>query len=379
MQEKRLAIIGLGNAGGNVVKLYGEKFPHTADLILINTSSTDMSKFPQGSYDYSIRMGDFDGTGGHHEAAKRIAMKLMNDKIVNDANLHKYLDGKQFVFIVGSAAGGTGSGMLPVMYQVFSKVIGLGEKVIAVSILPEEGLTVDRIDNTLLNQSELYTDQEATYMIYDNSQFDIKSSFELKARINAEIVEDLAVFTGKDIYPSEYNNIDGEDLLAMMSPPGRIVIVRCDTQRSINHKDIEERILSDLKKTAHAILNEDRIVDTYGLIANLSADSIEGLDESLPKIREKIGEPVSTFMNLSSKESINKVVFVMSGLAKPNDRLFQLHELLVEKKAKIKTDETVFEYRDGDLSTRRRHRQSPGAEPGKDEKIKLSEIFKNLQ
>lgn len=373
--EKKLALVGLGNAGGNVVKLFGERFPDLAERIIINTSSTDMSKFTENDYDYSIRMGELDGTGGNHDVAKNVAMNLMRPMIMEDKRFIELLTDKEYVFVIGSSAGGTGSGMLPVVYQVLSKVLRLAEKIIAVCILPEEGLTVDRLDNALLNQSELYSDPDATYMVYDNSKFDIPSTFELKARINEEIVNDLAVFAGLDLLKSEYNNMDAEDMLALMSMPGRIVIVRCDASRQINHTDIESRILSDLeKRSAHAILNDDKIVGGYGLIANLDKDSIEGLDEALPKIREKIGEPISTFFNLSDQEGVNKVIFIMAGLAKPSNRLFELHELLTSKSAKIKQDEIEFKYRDQKISTRRMSRYS-----NEGPEVSLDDIFKNLQ
>lgn len=372
--EKKLAIIGLGNAGGNICALFGKKYPQMADRIIINTSSTDMAKFNSSDYEYSIRMGDLDGTGGNHDVAKNIAMNLMESKILKDAKLIELLTDKNYVFVVGSAAGGTGSGMLPVFYQVISKHLQVAEKVIAVCILPENGLTVDRLDNALLNQSELYTDPDATYLVYDNSKYDIKSTFELKEKVNNEIVDDLAVFTGIDLLQSEYNNIDEEDMLSLMSLPGRIVIVRCDTNRQINHTDIESRILSDLDtKSAHAILNDDKIVGGFGLIANLSKDSIEGLDESLPKIRERIGEPMYTYMNLSDQDTHTKVIFIMAGLAKPNARLFELHELLTAKSAKIKQDDTTFSYRDKNITSRRRPRTQENTP------VSLGDIFSKLQ
>lgn len=373
--QKKIALIGLGNAGCNVVKRYGDKYPGTAERILINTSTTDMSKFTPADYDYSIRMGELDGTGGNHEVAKNVAMNLMQTKILGDAQFIDLITDKEYVFVIGSSAGGTGSGMLPVLYQVLTKVVRVAEKFIAVCILPEEGLTVDRLDNVLLNQSELYSDPDATYMVYDNSRYDIKSSYELKEKINDEIVDDLFVFTGLDLLQSKYNNIDAEDMLALMSLPGRIVIVRCDSNRQINHGNIEATILNDLEtRSAHAILNNDKVVGAYGLIANLSRDSIEGLDESLPTIREKIGEPVSTYMNLSDQDSHNKVIFIMTGLAKPSDRLFQLHELLTAKQAKIKVDDTAFTYKDITLASRRRPKtiQTDGD-------ITLSDIFSRLK
>lgn len=386
--NQRIALIGLGNAGGNILDLYNKKYPQTASLILINTSTTDMSKFQPGNFDLSIRLGDFDGTGGQHDVAKTVAMNYMQSSIIDNEKLMPLLIGKEYVFVIGSSAGGTGSGMLPVVYQVTSKVLQTlhkdpqdksenFDKTIAVCILPEEGLTVDRLDNALLNQSELYSDPDATYMIYDNSRFDIKSSFELKAKINEEIVDDLAVFTRKDFLASDYNNMDAEDMLTAVSVPGRIVIVRGDCNRSINHTDIEERILASLmNKSAHAILDNDRVVNTYALIANLTKDSIEGLNEALPKIREKIGEPVSTFMNLSDKEDVSNVIFIMSGMSKCNARLFELHELLLSKKAKIKTDETVFEYRDEGISSKRRPTRDQRKNAGS---RSLEDILKNLK
>lgn len=375
MLEKKIALVGLGNAGGNIVREYGRKYPQTADLIIINTSSTDMAKFNPNEIDYSIRLGELDGTGGNHDVAKNIAMNLMRDKIMSDRKLVELLTDKNYVFVIGSSAGGTGSGMLPVLYQVIAKAMNVAEKTIAVCILPEEGLTVDRIDNALLNQSELYTDPDATYMVYDNSRFDIKSSYELKERVNHEIVDDIAVFTGMDLLQSEYNNIDEEDLLALMSMPGRIVIVRCDVNRQINHTDIESRILNDLEnRSAHAIINGDHVVGGYGLIANLDTDSIEELDESLPKIREKIGEPVSTFMNLSNQEGLSKVIFIMSGMAKPNARLFELHELLVAKSNRIKTDDSEFSYRNQTITNRRRSRLAQSVDD-----VSLDDIFNKLK
>lgn len=373
--EKKLALVGLGNAGGNVVKLFGQTYPNMAERVIINTSTTDMSKFADTDYDYAIRLGEVDGTGGNHDVAKNVAMNLMKPMIINDKKLVEILSGKEYVFVIGSSAGGTGSGMLPVVYQVISKVMRVAEKVIAVSILPEEGLTVDRLDNALLNQSELYSDQDATYMVYDNSRFkDVTSTFELKNKVNKEIVSDIAVFSGLDLLKSEFNNMDSEDMLALMSMPGRIVIVRCDSSRQINHTDIESRILSDLKnKSAHAILNDDKIVGGYGLIANLDRSSIEGLNEALPKIREEIGEPISTYLNLSDQDGVNSVIFIMTGLAKPTNRLFALHEVLEEKKAKIKSDEVEFKYKDDVITARRRGRQSDGKE------VSLDDIFNSLK
>ena len=167
--EKNIGIIGVGNCGGQVAYLAERKYSTLFDSIYINTSQADLSMINSQSIKFKIgNNNEIEGSGKNRTKMKGY---LRNDieKLLSDERFLNMIAGKKYVFIVTSAAGGTGSGAGPVLLEVLRQAF-VDVHFILVGVLPRIQDSLADQGNALEFLAELYEGlgESTTYMMYDN-------------------------------------------------------------------------------------------------------------------------------------------------------------------------------------------------------------------
>ena len=386
-----VGIIGIGNAGNQVCAYCTKKYPDIP-LIAMNCSSNDMQTIPNSIR--KVAIGDGKGAGKNREEAKKFLENSIME-FLSDQDIKDFLKGLDIVFIVSSTGGGTGSGISLLLADIINQVYRSTSSPvfpITVGILPTVGESLESQANTLSYLTELYEelDDEPTYMLYDNDKFAKESTITALKKVNEKIVEDINILRGYYNIPTPYNSIDERDTLTIITTPGRLVV---GSVYDINDKDctdeltLEDLLISDIKKNAHAELQLDGIINRAGFIANLSETLIGSLDTNYPKLQKAFGVPVGNFEHIAmnpDRKLPNNVFWFIGGLTPINDRIIKIKDRIeqIESAQKKKADESELD-RDAlkSIQAKRVYRQNPisTAKAENDQKIDITGIFNKFK
>lgn len=346
--EKKIAIIGVGNCGGQVAYLAEQKYPTLFDTVYVNTSAADLSMVsPESTFKFKIGdKKDVEGSGKNRAKMKEYLMEDIS-KILGDENLIECISSKKYVFVITSAAGGTGSGAGPVLMEILRQMFPDGNFVL-VGVLPQLGASLMEQGNALEFLNELYDvlGDNTTYMIYDNeSTSDLPPTKALEV-VNEGIVEDLRILSGVDNYATPYESIDEADMESIISTPGRLLVARVTknlTEKAMEDGQIDEMIVKSIKQSNHAETDRNKKVVRWGIITYFT-DAVNKLySSSLEGLRDFIGTPVERFNHNAindGNENLNFLYMIASGLSPINDRVKKITERIDELKSALANDES---------------------------------------
>lgn len=324
-----IGVLGIGNAGNQVATL---ALSHGIPCVAINTSENDLAMVPDGVKKFLI--GDSRGAGKDRSEAKGF---LKGDimKILKNDELKSFILDQDFVFIVSSTGGGTGSGTAPILYETLNQMF-TDTNFILVGILPTLNEALSAQTNTIEYLKELYDSiTNCTYMIYDNEKFEKMPSYRMMEVVNKAIVDDMMVMRGDYNYPTKYDSIDQNDMTRLLTTPGRIAIASiygCK-EKDFDDTTMEETVVEDFKHNAHAELQRDKRRPNMGLITNLNERLNENFDTHIPTVRAFLGEPIHDFRHIvvNSDRSLDNNIFVIAtGLSKIEDRVVKTSERIEE-------------------------------------------------
>jgi hypothetical protein len=341
---KPLAVIGMGNAGSQVASRIGSEYSSLVDTITINSAESDLAMISDACYKIKIGGELAEGSGRDREKAKKYLQTSIID-IANDQKIIDILKDKKYVFIVSSASGGTGSGTAPLFYTALhGALFKIDAKIILVGILPDNNAGITDIGNALSYMKEVYSSNmpaSTTYMLYDNGQSDKTDITDRENDVNNAIVKHIMLFSRLDFYHAEHNNIDDADLLNMVNVPGRMIIFGIDgkfSENDLESRSIEARLISANKSGMHAEIERDGVINTFGLISYLPADTKGYLHNYMPDLVKYIGEPVTSFYHIAVNDTDDRsmVYVVCTGLSKARARIDKLTARLEECAARVK-------------------------------------------
>lgn len=346
--EKNVALIGIGNAGGQVSLLAEKNYPELFDCIYINSSDADLSMITTDT-EYKYKIGDRDeieGSGKNRAKMKQFLKSEINN-ILGDTKLQVCLSTKRYAFVIASAAGGTGSGAAPVLTELLSQMFP-DTNFILVGILPQIGASLLEQGNALEFLTELYDGlgENTTYMIYDNeSTADMPPTKALEA-VNREIVEDIRILTGIDNFPSPYESIDQEDLASIITTPGRLLVTRVTsglTEKAMEDSNLSDIIVKNIKRSCHAETDRNKRVIRWGVITYFTNEVNALYNPSLDGVVNFLGTPVERFNHNAinqQTERFNFLYLIASGLSPINDRVTKITDRIAELKAALAGDNT---------------------------------------
>ena len=372
-----IGVLGIGNAGNQVATLASS---YEIPCVAINTSENDLAMVPDKVKKFLI--GDSRGAGKDRSEAK---MFLRNDimSVLKDEALKEFIVAQDFVFIVSSTGGGTGSGASPVLYETLNQMF-TDTNFILIGILPTLNEALSAQTNTIEYLREMYDSiTNCTYMIYDNDKYEKMPSYRMMETVNLAIVKDMMIMRGDYNYATKYDSIDQNDMTRLLTTPGRIAIASiydCK-EKDFDDRTIEDAIIDEFKHNAHAELQRDKRRPNMGLITNLNERLNETLDTHVPQVRAFLGEPIHDFRHIvvNTDRSLDNNIFVIAtGLSKIEDRIVKtserIEEIVEAQKAAeaARADDTLENMDINDLI--------PGKKPRNTEtKIDVGSIFSKFQ
>lgn len=332
-----VGVIGIGNCGNQICCLAQKEA--NCEVFAINTSENDLATLPESVRENSYLVGDSEGSGKNRAAAKKF-LKSDITKIVASESFVNFMTSKDVVLIASSTGGGTGSGMAPIMSDIVRKAFknsdGSEKCIILVGVLPRLNEGYSTQVNTLEYTHELYDVlEDPTYMLYDNNNYSKETSYVVLQKVNQAIVDDIKVIQCQYNVSTPFDSIDERDMKTILSTPGRIAISSLlgVKEKDLDEKSIEQALIENLKKNAHAELQRDGIVQRTGVITNLSDKLNSVFDTHLNEVREFVGEPVEEFLHISvnsSRDLPNNVCLILTGLSKISDRIDKIRDRIDE-------------------------------------------------
>ena len=324
----KISIIGIGNAGSQIAMLAkkSKEFP----AIAINSSERDIDSVK--GYIESIIFGDHEGAGKDRSIAKRFVAENAA-QMLGEEPLIDMINQTDYIFIVSSAAGGTGSGSAPIITDILNQYYNSklkknekGKVFINIGILPSLGESVGAQRNTAEYLAEMSA-LGGSFMLFDNDR--VKGTpNKVFDTINRSVVDTLCLIRGDYSINSAFGMIDEKDMWKLVSQPGLIfvdILKEIYEEKIPENGSVEDMIIEHINKHSCMVkIDRDRIVKRLGYIGTLSEDVHSYFDENLPKIRATYGEPIEDFRHFTVNEDdteSNMIAIVMSGMSIPENRL----------------------------------------------------------
>lgn len=381
--QKKVAIIGLGNCGSQVAYLAERKYGDLFDSVYINSSDADLSMVGDSRLKFKLGEEDVEGSGKNRSVMKQY-LKEGIGKILGNETFQETIADKQYVFIVSSAAGGTGSGAAPVMMSIMKEMF-IDVNFILVAVLPQQQASLMEIGNAREYCDELYRNlaETSTYMIYDNDTASDLSATQSLTTVNEAIVEDIRVLTGVDNYPTPYESIDEADMESILTTPGRLIVARVTkglTEKIMEDAQIDDILIKAIKLSRHAETNRDKKHVRCGVITFFTEEVNRLYGSSLEKLFDFIGTPIERFNHNAvnpGAENMNFIYLIAAGLSPITDRIRKMDdraEALQRALANSKAGEYVASEELPTYSVMGERRKQARRQ-GKDDDINLNDIF----
>lgn len=346
--KKQIALIGIGNAGSQVVATAAKTNSEIFDRIYINSSDSDLSmvndedglKFKIGNPD------EVEGSGKNRSKMKEVLLKHVND-ILSDEKLQNCIVEKKYCFVLSSIAGGTGSGSAPAFYDILRQMYP-DTNFILVAILPSLKASLMEQGNALEYLNELYDvlGKDVTYMIYDNETVANMPPTSGLEEVNKNIVEDLKVLSSIDNIQTKFESIDEADMESIITTPGRLLVTRVTkglTEKNMEDNNLDDIIIKSIKQSKHCETDRNKKVTRWGIITYFTDQVNKLYNPELNGLIEFIGTPVERFNHNAineNNESLNFLYLIASGLSPINDRVKKITERIEELKNALAKDES---------------------------------------
>lgn len=128
--KNKSGFVGVGAYGGNQVRpFYKESYPS----LFINTALTDLKSLTDVEEEYKYHVPGSEGCNKDRKKSKELFRQEI-DNIINE--IKEKMSGIEYLFIVASAGGGCGSGVLAALKQVAMEEMDL-KACIIITVLPD--------------------------------------------------------------------------------------------------------------------------------------------------------------------------------------------------------------------------------------------------
>ena len=123
--KNQIAILGLGQAGSNIAQSFYEL---NYSVAVLNSSQEDLNAV---KVEHKIKIRNGEGASKNRQAILKLAAESIDEIIENITTVLK----NQYIIVIFSAGGGTGSGLSTFICSYLTQV---GKTVIPVVVLPDD-------------------------------------------------------------------------------------------------------------------------------------------------------------------------------------------------------------------------------------------------
>lgn len=297
--KSRIGFVAVGQAGGNIGKLFEAKgYP----VLYLNTSVEDLETV-DGVHKYHITGGE--GCNKNREKAKQLVI----DDFDNIAERIDETVDAELLFVIFSSGGGTGSGAGPMLADMLAD----GErKVGIVTVIPGEKESIKSQINSYYCFNEIMAiEQTSALFVIDNNRGDRKMLNE----VFADSFDSFVAIPQK--YRSENGNVDNSEVIEALSAHGSAIVVEID-------KNDIAQLVACIDDSIYAPVMHDKVIK---YISCACCADIKDFSE----IHKVAGIPFDEFRAYSD----DNAVMLLSGLSYPVTRLNRMHEIVSANKDSI--------------------------------------------
>lgn len=324
-----VSIIGVGNAGGQVINTLANDYP----VFAINSSQKDLDNRVMTEKIPAFIIGDEARGAGKNRELAQILLKKNGRSLFERQEFTSLIDESDVIFVVGAMAGGTGSGIAPVLCSMLAEMYP--KKVISYfGILPKKSDSWQAQANTLQCYDEIVK-IGIPYMLADLDHFNDQSNEKAYTEIAKHIGKGIAAVSGKYLNYSSSGMIDENDMRVIISEPGYMAVYMVDnlTQSDVDKKSVQQYLIDQVKSSPAAPIARDGAIRQMGMITNCSEDMLDSTKTgNYEEITEYIGRPYAIFENYSTNSgSIGQFIMILSGMSDPDPRLLVCKQIVDNK------------------------------------------------
>ena len=309
-------VIGLGNAGSQIVKLASQSKVFKKDDKFFTIDSVASTTLDDVCNVESIPIISDEKCGSGRDRERGYAMYKYH-QIEKDSFKDMFAACAQStspIILVSSAAGGTGSGSIVGLAQ---DLIDAGCDVIPIIIAP----SMDDPASYHMNTSDLFIDLSeikdidgvdpgiVSYSVFRNPS---NSDY---TNINKAVVRSIETILGYHYDDTDKDSIDDSDLAKLLGIKGRFISVYCEAPDIATlKKDITREVLSGYQPAWSA---EDASHTTFVTAFSLtSMFASTDFDEVFSGIKERVGDEFERYLNIKESPDSEKchATAVIAGL-----------------------------------------------------------------
>ena len=309
-------IFGMGAAGNKAtLDLVELKVINSDSYALFNTNSGDI---PRDQHSKFIQLeSEFEGGAAKDPAVGRAAMQnyLSDEKNVHDL-YNSIPEDVDFVSIITSVEGGTGSGATPILADYIANVLD-----IPVHLFVFIGFHNEQVgmNNTIEFIKRLIALSNVTIHIIQNDKFNAPT-YKLKEKEANKYVGTLLNVIKGENRENSTQNIDDADAYKLFTTPGimGIVTINCSGRRS--KTDMNAAVVEAFDSSVEADYGGD--AKRLAMILNASEPTQEIFDDELTSVRyytNSSGGPEEIYRHIQYDGTTNEYCVIVAAGMSPSE------------------------------------------------------------
>lgn len=304
-------VIGLGNAGTQVVKLAAKsKLLADTKFYVIDSVANSINMDSITNINVIPIISDEKSGSGRNRERGRAMFDFHDENHAFDTLMKDAAEAKSPIIVITSSAGGTGSGSTPALVK---KLKDADLEVIPIIICPN----MSDPDTYHMNTSDLMVELDEAgvklYSIFRNAVSGVDYD-----SINKEIVSLIEIVFGKLYDNTIRDNIDDSDLDSLFQVPGRFLALRVESP-DVNtlKKDLIRKVMSGYQP---AWTPEEAANTTFARAYSLtSMFASKDYDDVFAELNMRIGNRFEEFKNVADTDNggICRATVIIAGLPRP--------------------------------------------------------------
>lgn len=327
----KVSLIGCGNAGGQaVVKAHDEE---GFNVFIINSSAKDLASDVVNDKISSFIIGNGRGCGKDREISKSF-LKGDLEALMSTVSFVNMIEMSDVIIIVTSTAGGTGSGISPMLAYLLGKKYP-GKTFLVFGFLPKKSESPIAQYNAIEFIDEL-DNMKIPYSLLDSEYLSSLDAAEAHDKICEEFVLKAKVIRGDFFSSSTDDMIDESDELSIITRPGlmNISITLGVTQEQFGQ--LSKIMVENL--TAHSLncpIQKDKRIECMGVVINTPTGTSEDVKAgNYKELTDVIGNAPKVYSHFGIiNEPESQLITILSGLTLPYDRVKVCKDIVEKSKA----------------------------------------------
>lgn len=320
----KIGFLCFGEGGSNIGEYAAQKgFP----VIVVNSAKIDLDKIQIVPKDCRIHLDGWEGAGRDREIGKEATMSHLEKLFKKSKEKFEDCD---IVFAVGSAAGGTGSGALPIGIEILSEI---KNNVCAITILPSNNESPKAHMNALECFSELsqYEQLNSTFIIDNQKTVEVFNGNDRTKLYNLSIhqlIDNFSEVCSLTSKTSLISNFDKNDLTEILNERGFAIVskVTIPTAELKSSSDVINVIRKSWNEICSPEIEYGQIVKA-GVFGKIPKEITSIID--VKKIFEETGMPYDIIESYyENTDHPDHCIFytLLTGLSYPMERLTRMEQ-----------------------------------------------------